>query len=55
MSIYGLPLKRIFWKREMGVQKIMETMTRNHWEQIESKLHFNDNSQYDQKNKDIQT
>lgn len=43
MSIYGLPRTRMFWQQETQVSKIVESMSRNRWEQIKAKIHFNDN------------
>lgn len=44
MSIYGLPRTRMFWRRETEVLKVVEAMSRNRWEQLKSKIHFNDNT-----------
>ena len=43
MAIYGLPRTRMYWQRETYVQQVGTSMSRNRWEQIKGKLHFNDN------------
>lgn len=51
MSIYGLPRTRMFWQRETEVFQVSSTLSRNRWEQIKSKLHFNDNTQHNNEDK----
>ncbi|CAG5037026.1 unnamed protein product [Parnassius apollo] len=46
MSIVKLPASRYYWNKTLGQQQIYETMTRNRFETIKNKLHFNDNNNY---------
>nr|XP_050033781.1 piggyBac transposable element-derived protein 2-like [Dermacentor andersoni] len=44
MSIYRLPRSRMYWNREMRVEKVAEVMSRDRWQAIKNSLHFNDNN-----------
>jgi adenylate cyclase len=43
MSIYGMPRTRSFSQKETRVAQIVDTISRNRWEEIKTKMHFNNN------------
>jgi len=43
MPIFKLPRYRMYWSLNTGVESIASILSRQHWEQIKSNLHFNNN------------
>lgn len=43
MSIYSLPQSRMYWSRELRVEKVASVMSRDRWQTIKNSLHFNNN------------
>lgn len=45
MSMVKLSNSRLYWKSKLNCPIVSEMMSRDRWEEIKSKIHFNDNTQ----------
>ncbi|XP_028657085.1 piggyBac transposable element-derived protein 3-like [Erpetoichthys calabaricus] len=45
MSMVKLSNSRLYWKSKLNCPIVSEVISRDRWEEIKSKIHFNDNSQ----------